>query len=123
MNTELWLAVASIVVAATAAVWVSRIRGSARQSAKRLAVGVGTVRTVAGDRPEAVGGEREIWIEVSSVQGDTFVGRLVHHGCDADLAALRPGLVVLVAFDPASRERLSLPDDVLAVRASGPAPS
>jgi hypothetical protein len=31
---------------------------------------------------------------------------------------LRPGLVVLVAFDPAVRERLSLPDDVLAVRAS-----
>ena len=31
---------------------------------------------------------------------------------------LRPGLVVLVAFDPAAREELSLPDDVLAVHAS-----
>jgi hypothetical protein len=32
------------------------------------------------------------------------------------MSVLRPGLVVLVAFDPAERERLSLPDDVLAVR-------
>ena len=31
---------------------------------------------------------------------------------------LRPGLVVLVAFDPAAREELSLPDDVLAVHAA-----
>jgi len=30
-----------------------------------------------------------------------------------------PGLVMLVAFDPAAPEELSLPDDVLAVRASG----
>jgi hypothetical protein len=34
------------------------------------------------------------------------------------VSMLRPGLVVLVAFDPAAREELSLPDDVLAVRAS-----
>ena len=36
---------------------------------------------------------------------------------------LRPGLVVLVAFDPADREQLSLPDDVLAVRAKSMASS
>jgi hypothetical protein len=34
------------------------------------------------------------------------------------MSMLRPGLVVLVAFDPAAREELSLPDDVLAVHAS-----
>jgi hypothetical protein len=37
---------------------------------------------------------------------------------DPDVSMLRPGLVVLVAFDPAAREELSLPDDVLAVNAS-----
>ncbi|OBK17070.1 hypothetical protein [Mycobacterium asiaticum] len=83
------------------------------------AVGVGTVRTVAHEESEAGAGERQIWIEVSSVHGDTFIGRLMHHDVDADLAALRPGLVVLVAFDPTAREQLSLPDDALAVRARG----
>ncbi|EUA86701.1 hypothetical protein I551_6943 [Mycobacterium ulcerans str. Harvey] len=38
---------------------------------------------------------------------------------ETDTATLRPGLVVLVAFDPADRQQLSLPDDVLAVRARG----
>lgn len=82
-----------------------------------LAVGVGTVRTV-DEVPEAAG-ERRIWIEVFSVHGDTFIGRLVHDDGDTDLSTLRPGLLVLVAFDPEAREQLSLPDDVLAVRASG----
>ncbi|BCI92833.1 hypothetical protein NIIDMKKI_80390 [Mycobacterium kansasii] len=53
------------------------------------------------------------------MHGDTFIGRLVRDDDDSDEAALRPGLVVLVAFDPADREALSLPDDVLAVRARG----
>nr|WP_245850536.1 hypothetical protein [Mycobacterium angelicum] len=75
-------------------------------------VGVGTV--VDADR---AAGEREIWIEVASVQGDTFIGKLVHDDGDPDVSMLRPGLVVLVAFDPTAREQLSLPDDVLAVRA------
>jgi hypothetical protein len=56
---------------------------------------------------------------VSSVHGDTFVGRLVHHDVAADLSSLRPGLLVLVAFDPAAPGQLSLADDVMAVRASG----
>jgi hypothetical protein len=43
---------------------------------------------------------------------------LARSGKDPELSMLRPGLVVLVAFDPAAREELSLPDDVLAVRAS-----
>jgi len=118
-SNQLWTAVAVIVVAAISAVWAARIARRVRSGSDRLAVGVGTVRTVVDDQPEAVGGERQIWIEVSSVHGDTFVGRLMDHESDADLSTLRPGLVMLVAFDPAAREELSLPDDVLAVRASG----
>lgn len=34
------------------------------------------------------------------------------------MAALRPGLILLVAFDPDARDRLTLADDVLAVRAA-----
>lgn len=118
-SNQLWTAVAVIVVAAISAVLAARIARRVRSGSDRLAVGVGTVRTVVDDQPEAVGGERQIWIEVSSVHGDTFVGRLMDHESDADLSTLRPGLVMLVAFDPAAREELSLPDDVLAVRASG----
>ncbi|WP_198968088.1 hypothetical protein [Mycobacterium shottsii] len=44
---------------------------------------------------------------------------LVQDDAEPDTATLRPGLVVLVAFDPADRQQLSLPDDVLAVRARG----
>lgn len=119
MNYELWIAVAGVVVAAISAVAFGRILSSARRGRDALAVGVGTVRDVIDDRSESVAGERQIFIEVSSVQGDSFVGRLVHGDCEADLSTLRPGLVMLVAFDPAAPEQLSLPDDVLAVRASG----
>ncbi len=108
-----------LAVAGIAAVVVGRTACAAGRGADGLAVGVGTVRTVVDEQPEAVGGERQIWIEVSSVHGDSFIGRLMHDEADADLSALRPGLVMLVAFDPAAREQLSLPDDVLAVRASG----
>jgi hypothetical protein len=73
-------------------------------------VGVGTVRTV--------GDERQVFIEVVAVSGETFVGKLARCEGDPDVSMLRPGLVVLVAFDPSARERLSLPDDVLAVHAS-----
>jgi hypothetical protein len=74
-------------------------------------VGVGTVRKV--------GNERQVFVEVVAVSGETFVGKLAPgKNCDGDdyLSMLRPGLVVLVAFDPAAREELSLPnDEVLAV--------
>jgi hypothetical protein len=73
-------------------------------------VGVGTVRTV--------GNERQVFIEVVAVSGETFVGKLARSEDYPELSMLRPGLVVLVAFDPAAREELSLPDDVLAVQAS-----
>jgi hypothetical protein len=54
---------------------------------------------------------------VVAVSGETFIGKLARSKGDPDASVLRPGLVVLVAFDPAAREKLSLPDDVLAVRA------
>jgi hypothetical protein len=73
-------------------------------------VGVGTVRTV--------GNQRQVFIEVVVVSGETFIGKLARCDGDLDLSMLRPGLVVLVAFDPAAREELSLPDDVLAVHAA-----
>ena len=62
--------------------------------------------------------ERQVFIEVVAVSGETFIGKLARCDDDPDMSMLRPGLVVLVAFDPAAREELSLPDDVLAVRAS-----
>ena len=79
-------------------------------------VGVGTVRDV--------GDERQVFIEVVAVSGETFIGKLAGGAGDSDVSMLRPGLVVLVAFDPAARERLSLPTDaeaVLAVHAAWPA--
>ncbi|MGV0490203.1 hypothetical protein B1987_13315 [Mycobacterium kansasii] len=107
-----WLALAAIAPAAAAVVFVSRLaRGSRRAAVDSRTVSVGTVREVGA-------GEHQIWIEVASVHGDTFIGRLVRDDASGE-PTLRPGLVVLVAFDPADREALSLPDDVLAVRASG----
>ena len=68
-------------------------------------VGIGTVQTITD----------VVTIEVESVTGLRFTGRLRD---DAVAAALRPGAVLLVAFDPAAREDLSLPDDIMAVRAA-----
>jgi hypothetical protein len=81
-------------------------------------VGVGIVRTVGNDESETAAGERQITIQVSGVHGETFIGRLVHRDGDPVVSWLRPGAVLLVAFDPAAREQLSLPDDMLAVRAA-----
>ncbi|BBX99251.1 hypothetical protein AWC15_17635 [Mycobacterium lacus] len=107
----------SLLLATVAEGFVGRlIRMRARRRADGPIVGVGTV--VDNDESATASGERQIWVEVASVHGDTFVGRLVHDDGDPDVATLRPGLVVLVAFDPAARERLSLPDDMLAVRAA-----
>lgn len=83
-----------------------------RDNGTGRAVGVGTVRTI--------GDERQVLIEVVAVSGETFIGKLARTDDDPDLSLLRPGLVVLVAFDPAAPEELSLPVDeqaVLAVRA------
>ena len=87
-----------------------------RRTAAARTVGVGTVR--------GVGNERQVFIEVVAVSGETFIGKLARCDRDEDLSMLRPGLVVLVAFDPAAREELSLATDaqaVLAVHTSRPA--
>nr|WP_231986945.1 hypothetical protein [Mycobacterium sp. E1386] len=89
-------------------VLVGRLRCARRRGGGDRAVGIGTVRTV----------ERQVFIEVVAVSGETFIGKLARCGDDLDVSMLRPGLVVLVAFDPAAREELSLPDDVLAVHAA-----
>ena len=89
---------------------VDRLRFGPRQGAGDRTVGVGTVRKV--------GTERQVFIEVVAVSGETFISKLARCDGDLDLSMLRPGLVVLVAFDPAAREELSLPDDVLAVHAA-----
>jgi hypothetical protein len=72
------------------------------------AVGIGTVRTVADP----------ITVDVESVSGQRFVGRLRHCDGDPGTSELRPGVVLLVAFDPAARENLSLADDMMAVRSA-----
>ena len=87
---------------------VGRLRFARRRGGWDRTVGVGTVRTV----------QRQVFIEVVAVSGETFIGKLARCGGDLDMSMLRPGLVVLVAFDPAAREELSLPDDVLAVHAA-----
>ena len=67
-------------------------------------VGIGTVRQITD----------VITMEVESVTGGTFTGLLRD---DSVVEALRPGTVLMVAFDPLAREHLSLADDMLAVRA------
>ncbi len=88
-----------------------RLMSGRRRSANGRTVGVGTVRATAA-------GRRQVFVEVVAVSGESFIGKLARCEDDPDLSMLRPGLVVLVAFDPAAREQLSLPDDVLAVQAS-----
>jgi hypothetical protein len=82
-------------------------------------LGVGTVRTVR-DVEQSIAGavERLFTIEVETAAGDTFIGRLCCRPGDPIVSMLNPGLPVLVTFDPTARERLSLPDDVVAVRAA-----
>ena len=57
-------------------------------------------------------------VEVESVNGQRFTGRLCHRNGDPAVSALRPGVILLVSFDPQARDRLSLADDVVAVRAA-----
>ena len=57
-------------------------------------------------------------VEVESVDGERFAGRLCHRQGDPAVSALRPGMILLVSFDPRARGQLSLADDVVAVRAA-----
>lgn len=72
----------------------------------RGAVGIGTVRSITDP----------ITVDVESISGQHFVGRLSLKPGGPVLAAMRPGVVLLVTFDPAERERLSLADDIASVR-------
>ncbi len=94
-----------------------RRTSTGRQIDGARAVGVGTVCTGDGEPPPVLGGERQVLVQVIGAHGSTFTGRLIHHD-GVDPSILRPGLVILVAFNPESREQLSLPDDILAVRAA-----
>jgi hypothetical protein len=114
---ELWITfvgVAGVAVVLALFAWLTSTRR--QTSTEGRTVGVGTVRCSDDSATGAAG--NQVFIEVVAVSGETFIGKLVGGDGDLDVSVLRPGLVVLVAFDPAAREELSLPDDVLAVQAS-----
>ena len=115
---ELWIAFIGVACVAVFLVLVGWLMFARRETADGRTVGVGTVSPVSDDVSTIAAGECQIMIEVASVHGETFIGRLIHRAGDPDMPMLRPGLLVLVAFDPAAREELSLADDVLAVRAT-----
>ena len=71
-------------------------------------VGIGTVR----------GGSGPITVEVESVSGQRFVGRLRHRRTDPLLTDLKPGVVLLVTFDPETHREVRLADDITAVRSA-----
>ena len=86
---------------------------------RKPGIGVGTIRTIRDVEQSSVGaGEKLVTIEVETACGETFIGRLCCCPGDPVVSMLNPGLPVLVTFDPTARERLSLPDDVVAVRAA-----
>jgi hypothetical protein len=104
--TSLVLAAGSLPVAAMVALALPRAHATSRE------VGIGVVRaTTRSDDPTMV------TVDVESVCGGRFTGRLRTQLDDTVLAGLKPGVVLLVAFDPAAREWLSLADDMLAIRA------
>jgi hypothetical protein len=113
-----WITLIGIAGVALALALVGRLVLARRQNAHERTIGVGTVCAVGNEESVTADGERQIFIEVVAVSGETFIGKLARCEGDPDVSMLRPGLVVLVAFDPAAREELSLPDDVMAVHAS-----
>ena len=115
---ELWISFIGVACVAVFLVLFGRLMFARRETADGHTVRVGTVSTVSDDVSTIAAGECQIMIEVASVHGETFIGRLIHRAGDPDMSMLRPGLLVLVAFDPAAREELSLADDVLPVRAT-----
>lgn len=76
----------------------------------QTSVGIGTVASVPT-------GSDTVTVEVHSVSAGTFTGRLLVPD-DPIAAGIRPGVVLLVVFDPAAREDLWLPDDMAAIRAA-----
>jgi L-asparagine transporter-like permease len=115
---ELWISFIGVACVAVFLVLFGRLMFARRETTDDRTVRVGTVSAVSDDVSTIAAGECQIMIEVASVHGETFIGRLIHRAGDPDMSMLRPGLLVLVAFDPAAREELSLADDVLPVRAT-----
>lgn len=113
-----WITLVGVAGVALALALVGGLIVARHQISGERTIGVGTVCKVGDDESPTAGGERQIFIEVVAVSGETFIGKLARCEGDPDASMLRPGLVVLVAFDPAAREELSLPDDVLAVHAA-----
>jgi hypothetical protein len=115
---DLWNTFIGVACVSAALALVGWLIAATQQAATGdRALGVGTVRTVTGGESPTAAGERQVFVEVVAVSGETFVGKLAQGSDHRDVSMLRPGLVILVAFDPAAREELSLPTDVLAVRA------
>jgi hypothetical protein len=108
MSTAILLMFLGVVCAGAVAGYAMHSRRTAADpgAARPACCAVGTVRAIAD----------VVTIEVENVSGQTFVGRLHDRG-DRVTSALRPGVILLVAFDPAAREELSLADDIVAVRA------
>ncbi len=79
------------------------VPGAARRP---TGIGIGTVRAVDG----------LVTLDVESVSGQHFVGKLRQAVDEVPLDGLHPGVLLLVTFDPSERERLSLADDMAAVR-------
>ncbi len=105
MAAALFLIVLAVIgVGIAAALLLTRPVASAKPNVAPD-VGIGTVRQITD----------VVTMEVESVTGVRFTGRLRD---DTVASALRPGAVLMVAFDPAAREHLSLADDMLAVRAA-----
>ena len=105
------LALASIIVAAGLGGQPPR-PPRRRPAPVSRSVAVGTVWAVTDSADPLV------VIEVENVNGQRFAGRLCHPKGDPAVSALRPGMILLVSFDAQTRNRLSLADDVLAVRAT-----
>ncbi|GAB7070877.1 hypothetical protein H7J06_19960 [Mycobacterium hodleri] len=94
--------------------WIPLSRGLSEPGANPARhpteVGIGTVRAV----------DEQVTLDVECPSGRHFVGSLRPPADGASLGQLRPGLLLLVTFDPAAPRRLSLADDMDAVSASTP---
>ncbi|CAN5445193.1 hypothetical protein BH11ACT6_BH11ACT6_11130 [soil metagenome] len=101
-------------------VWWEPRRGSTAAPAATATIAVGVVRRIAEDDSLTSVGERSITIDVETRAGQSFTGRLRYRSGDPVASRLHPGLPVLVAFDPAAREHLSLPDEMTVVPVSVP---
>lgn len=113
----LLIAFTGIVCVVVAAAVLAPPTGASHE--RKPGIGVGTIRTVHDVEQSTAGAcQRLVTIEVESPCGEKFIGRLCCCPGDPVVSMLNPGLPVLVTFDPTARERLSLPDDVVAVRAA-----